>query len=148
MPVPKSITDLFSPDEPGKRLVDPQGMQQLITLVLGFQSVPGSLTLPGPLMSQATNTVTGTGPGTTVFNCQLPLALAGRRVTIVNATPGNLSVNPQLYNPATGGPDGMTTVAPIPAGFTWIYLAYQVGQWVTLSGSSPTVDDPIEEPEC
>lgn len=150
---PLNATDFLVHGDPGKQLVDPTQFFQAMQLLLGYQeiqSVPAAQA-PGPLLSAAVNTLTspsGTGP----WNAQLPVALGGLRLVIINIGSGSLTLNPS-YNMALGRYDQVIGVA-VPTGNVYSAICYRPGFWYTAAvatglppGDEPVIVDPPET-EC
>lgn len=149
---PLTATDFLTVTDPGKQLVDPSQFYQAMQMLLGFQQPIASATPPGPLVAAAVNTFTsptGAGP----FNVQLPVALGGLRLVLINLASGPVALNPS-YNMALGRYDQVTGVTPMPVGNVFSCIAYRPGFWYVASvvtglppGDEPVIVDPPET-EC
>lgn len=132
---PVSVMDkLLSLQEAGKRLVDAGELYEAFDAIFGAQSgiVAGSVA-PGPLLTSAINQVVS---GTFV---QLPSAIAGLRVTVVNNTGSILAVSATRINPANGGQADLINGSPSDvnqSGTIAQYLCYALGNWIQLAAGS------------
>lgn len=151
---PLTATDFLVATDPGKQLVDPSQFYQAMQLVLGYQQPTAVLNAaaPGPLIKAAVATVTspaGAGP----WNIQLPVALGGLRLVLINLCSGPLNLNPS-YNMAFGRNDQVTGISPMPTGNVYSCIAYRPGMWYVAPvvtglppGDEPVIVDPPET-EC
>lgn len=141
---PKTVMDLYSLSDIGRRLVDPGPAYQSLQMMFGWQTVQATLVPPGGLLSMAVNVAQGPplGTGNSLW-VMLPFALAGRPLTVINLAASTLLVNTQLYNPATEKPDGLVYGAgsiPLAIGSLSTFLAYSPGNWVlTSTAASPAL---------
>lgn len=140
---PLNATDFLQVGDPGKQLVDPTQFYQAMQMLLGFQQPVATAAAPGPLVAAAVNTFTspsGAGP----FNVQLPVALGGLRVVLINLASGPVNLNPS-YNPALGRNDQVTGISPMPTGNVYSCIAYRPGFWyvATVVSGLPPGDEPV-----
>lgn len=134
---PVSVMDkLLSLQETGKRLVDAGELYEAFDAIFGAQSgIVGGSVAPGPLLTSAINQVTS---GTFV---QLPSAIAGLRVTVVNSTASILAISATRVNPANGGQADLINGSPSDvqqSGAIAQYLCYALGQWIQIAPGSAT----------
>lgn len=134
---PTSVMDkLLSLQETGKRLIDAGELYEAFSLIFGAQSgITAGSVAPGPLLTQAINQITA---GTFV---QLPAAIAGLRVTVVNSTGSILAISAARINPANGGAADQINGSPSDvqqSGAIAQYLCYALGQWMQLAPGSAT----------
>lgn len=137
---PKTLMDLYSLSDIGRRLVDPGPAYEALQMMFGWQIVLGTQVPPGGLTSMAVNVVNGPALGTgNSLWVMLPFALAGRTLQIINLAASTVLVNTQLYNPATQKPDVLiSSAAPLEIGSINTFLAYEPGYWVlSLTSASP-----------
>ena len=132
---PTSVMDqLLSLQEPGKRLVDAGELYEAFSLIFGAQSGIAAGTLaPGPLLTQAINQIVS---GTFV---QLPAAIAGLRITVVNNSGSVIAVSATRINPANGGQADLINGSPSDvnqSGTIAQYLCYALGNWIQLAPGS------------
>lgn len=132
---PTSVMDqLLSLQETGKRLVDAGELYEAFSLIFGAQAgIAAGTVAPGPLLTQAINQVVS---GTFV---QLPAAIAGLRVTVVNNTGSILAVSAARINPANGGAADLINGSPSDvnqSGTIAQYLCYALGNWIQLAPGS------------
>lgn len=132
---PTSVMDqLLSLQETGKRLVDAGELYEAFSLIFGAQAgIAAGTIAPGPLLTQAINQVVS---GTFV---QLPAAIAGLRVTVVNNTGSILAVSAARINPANGGAADLINGSPSDvnqSGTIAQYLCYALGNWIQLAPGS------------
>lgn len=148
MAPPKTVMNLFSLTDIGRRLTDPEPAYEALQMIFGWQTITGTAAPPGPLASMAVNVVYGPPVGTgNSLSVLLPFALAGRTLTIINLSASTLDVSTQTYNPATATPDHLTYSAgalPLAIGSVNTFLAYEPGFWVlnTISTSAPALAPP------
>lgn len=148
---PLYATDFLVFTDPGKQLVDPTQFYQAMQLLLGYQETQSAAAAPGPLLTMAVNTLTSpTGPGP--FNAQLPVALGGLRLVIVNLGSGPVTLNPS-YNQALGRYDQVIGV-PVPTGNVYSAIVYRPGFWYAAAvttglppGDEPVIIPPEDPPE-
>lgn len=151
---PLNATDFLTVTDPGKQLVDPSQFYQAMQMLLGFQqpTAAPNAQAPGPLLTAAVNTMTSP-PGPGPWNVQMPVALGGLRLVLINLCSGPLNLNPS-YNMATGRNDQITGISPMPTGNVYSAIAYRPGFWYVASvvtglppGDEPViVDPPVDEP--
>lgn len=150
---PTYATDFLTIGNPGKQLVDPGQFYQGMQLLLGYQETQAVLNAqaPGPLLSAAVNTLTtpaGAGP----FNAQMPVALGGLRLVVINLGSGPITLNPS-YNVALGRFDQIVS-PPVPTGSVFSAICYRPGNWYAASVATglPPADEPLlpdlPETEC
>lgn len=135
MQYPPSVMDkLLSLQETGKRLVDAGELYEAFQSIFGCQSgITAGATAYGTLLTQAINEVVS---GTFI---QLPSAIMGLRVTVVNNSTGTLYVSAQPMNPANGGQpdmiDGAIAVGQA-ADEASVYICYSLGNWTQVGGTA------------
>lgn len=132
---PLTVMDLFSQTDPGRRLTDPSVAYQAMQLEFGWQIIVGTAARPGPLASMAVNVIHGPPVGTgNNLLVQLPLALAGRTVMLINLSASTVGVTLQ-YNPAVGRLDELVFGAGqdiLGIGSVTNFLAYEPGFWLLM----------------
>lgn len=132
----RTILSLFPGLMSGRRLADEGELQQLVQLLFSTQAgIEGSGTPPGPVLNAAINQVVGSG-----LHVQLPVALAGRQVIVVNATTSDMAVHVQTSNSANNNlPDTIdgTAVGDIPLGLTAMFISYMTGVWTEVLTVAP-----------
>lgn len=144
---PLTVMDLFSQTDPGRRLTDPSVAYQAMQLEFGWQALTGTAAAPGPLASMAVNVVYGPSVGAGSLNVQLPFALAGRELKIINLSSSTLAPVVQ-YNPAVIRTDQLVISSgqlPLAIGSVTTFLAYEPGFWLlipTYSGAAPVSEEP------
>lgn len=133
----KTILSLFPGLMSGRRLADEGELQQMCQLLFSSQAgIPGGGVPPGPLLNAAINQVVGGGQ-----HVQLPPALAGRQIIVVNSTQGDMLVHPQSTNSANDNlPDAFSngaTIADVPFETTAIFVSYLTGFWTEVVTVAP-----------
>lgn len=149
MAPPKTVMNLFSLTDIGRRLTDPEPAYEALQMIFGWQTITGAAAPPGPLASMAVNVVYGPPVGTgNSLSVQLPFALAGRTLTVVNLSASTVNPLVQPYNPATETPDHLVYSAgmlPLTIGSVSTFLAYEPGFWVLdTSIATPAASAPEE----
>ena len=136
---PKTVMDLFSLSDIGRRLVDPGPAYQSLQMLFGWQILVGTAAEPGPLASMAVNVVNGPPVGTgNNLLVQLPFALAGRELKIINLSASTVNVTVQ-YNPAVARQDELVYSAdqiPLTIGSVTTFLSYEPGFWLLMPSYS------------
>lgn len=147
MAAPKTMMNLFSLTDIGRRLTDPGPAYEALQMIFGWQVIVGTAALPGPLASMAVNVIHGPALGTgNDLSVQLPYALAGRVLKIVNISGSTVMPTVQPYNPANERPDVLVWSGgglPIPIGIVAEFLSYEPGFW--LLANVDTTPVPPEE---
>jgi hypothetical protein len=126
---PSTVLNLFPSLMSGPRLIDGGELQKMAQLLFGTQS---GIVLPtagvGTLFAAAVNQVAS---GT---NGQLPPAIAGMRLMVINANAtADLTVAAQTVNEANPGVPDLVNGAAIytQAPGVTTYTAYALGEWIT-----------------
>lgn len=148
---PKTLLDLYSLSDIGRRLVDPGPAYEALQFMFGWQTILATQYPPGPLASMAVNVLNGPALGTgNNLWVMLPLALAGRSLQIVNLAGSTVNVNTQPYNPGAGRPDQLihgSTGIPLGIGSVTTFLAYEPGTWLLSYTSAESATPPPPPPE-
>lgn len=133
----RTILSLFPGLMSGRRLADEGELKLMLQLLFSTQAnIAGSGTEPGPLLDAAINQVVGVGQ-----HAILPPALAGRQITVVNGTNGDLLVHAQATNSANNNqPDvfgGGAAIADVPMDTTAIFVSHATGFWTEVVTVAP-----------
>lgn len=132
---PLTVLDALPPaGDLGKQLVDPTAFYTALQMLAGFQAPVATPAAPGPLIRAGVATWTSP-PGAGPFNIQLPVALAGLRLVLINLASGPTNLNTS-YNPAIGRPDQLTGISPMPVGNVYSCIAYRPGFWYVATVAS------------
>jgi hypothetical protein len=151
---PTLVQYLQGDQDPGKRLLDGTGYDELVQLLFGAQTgiVAGSAASNAPMMQAAYNLVSGAG------FVSLPNGLVGRSIYIYANSA--ITVVASTSNPNNGGlpdniiPGGPTATQPAATLGWYVYLV--TGVWLQLSfvtgftASDPAdpSDPPTDPPSC
>lgn len=131
----RTILSLFPGLMSGRRLADEGELQQLLLLTMSSQAgIVTSGTPPGTLLNAAINQIASGA------HVQLPPALAGRQLLIINNGDSNISVHPQETNSANNNlPDTIAgqSISDIPFNTGSILACYATGTWINMSLSFP-----------
>lgn len=131
----RTILSLFPGLMSGRRLADEGELQQLLLLTMSSQAgIATSGIPPGTLLNAAINQISSGA------HVQLPVALAGRQLLIINNGDSNVSVHPQPTNSANNNlPDTIAgqNISDIPFNTASILACYSTGTWINMTLSFP-----------